>query len=215
MRKQAFFITFEGTDGVGKSTQLRLASEWLKKRKHDVLLTREPGGGKLAEKIRKILLDPSQKIEDLAELFLYQAARIEHIEKVIRPALKKKKIVLCDRFTDSTLAYQGAGRKLMGLAIFLNKISTGGLRPHLTILLTLPPKIGLEKARKRSFSRGGDRLENEGLSFQKKVQKAFLRIAAREPARVKVVPVQKDKMDTQKIIRKLIATKLYGHSRAI
>lgn len=213
MSKQGLFITFEGTDGVGKSTQLQLTRAWLQKLGFDVLLTREPGGGPVAEKIRSILLDPKHEIENLTELFLYQAARIEHVEKIVKPALKKGKLVLCDRFTDSTLAYQGAGRRLMKPALLLNKISTGGLKPNLTILLTLSPKIGLKKALRRDSSCGGDRLENEGLAFQKIVHQAFLGIARHEPSRVKMVPVQKEIEATQKIIQTFIKRKIHGNSR--
>src|SRR5882724_1823128 len=102
MSKNPLFITLEGTDGVGKTTQAKLLQKWLGSHGLKVVLTREPGGGKVSEKIRKILLDPNTKIEDLTELFLYQAARIEHVEKVIRPALKKGRVVICDRFTDAT-----------------------------------------------------------------------------------------------------------------
>jgi dTMP kinase len=129
MPKRGFFITFEGTDGTGKSTQARLLSAWLKKKGKRVVLTREPGGGRLAEKIRKIVLDPALRMDGMTELFLYEAARCDHVAQVVRPALNKGAWVLCDRFTDATFAYQGAARGLPFKNIdTLNYLATGGQR---------------------------------------------------------------------------------------
>ena len=209
MTKKSFLITLEGTDGVGKTTQARLLKEWLERQGYDVLLTREPGGGTVAEKIRKILLDPNVHLENLTELFLYEAARVEHLNKIVRPALKKGMVVLCDRFTDATIAYQGHARGLMKDVLLLNVIATKGLKPHLTLLLNLPPAQGMKKALERSQKKGkGDRVENEGLSFQRKVQKGYLNLQKKEPGRIKLIPVQKTIEATQELIQDAVQLKL-------
>lgn len=210
MNKKGFFITFEGTDGAGKSTQIRLAAEWLSSLGYPVLTTREPGGGAVSERIRNLLLDPALQMEALTELFLYQAARVEHVQKVLKPALAEGKIVVCDRFTDATLAYQGHARGLGKTAPILNKLATGGLTPHLTLLLNVPPDQGLERARKAKTV--PDRLENEGLEFQKSVQKGYLQLAKKEPRRIKLVNVQLTVEATQNIIRQIINRGLRGNS---
>jgi len=210
MGRKGFFITFEGTDGVGKSTQLRLAADWLSAQKIPVVTTREPGGGPVSERIRQLLLDPSLEMENLTELLLYQAARVEHVHKVILPALAENKVVICDRFTDATLAYQGHARGLKTAAPLLNKLAAGRLTPRLTVLLNLPPRQGLERA--RNAKANGDRLENEGLAFQKAVQKGYLLLAKKEPRRIKVVDVQATVDGTQAIVRELIKRSLHGHS---
>ncbi len=209
MIKKGFFITFEGTDGVGKSTQLKLTAEWLSNAGYDVITTREPGGGAVSERIRALLLDPNIQMENVTELMLYQAARVEHIKKIIEPALEQKKVVLCDRFTDATEAYQGYARGLGQKATLLNKIATNGLTPQLTILLDLPPARGLARAKKvKSFT---DRLENEGVEFQKKVRLGYLAVAKKEPRRVKVVAVQESIEQTQRRIREIISRSLRGN----
>lgn len=204
MSAKSLFLTFEGTDGVGKSTQIRLLANWLRKNKFKVTLTREPGGGKLAEKIRKILLDPHLKMDNLTELFLYEAARVEHMARIVRPSLKLNKVVLCDRFTDATVAYQGAARGLSSSLIqTLNKIATGGVKPDLTLLLDLSPWLGLKNRRLP------DRLEKEGVQFQERVRKGYLQAARKEPRRIKIVPVQEKVMDTQKMIRAIVSKRLW------
>ncbi len=209
MSKKSFFITLEGTDGVGKTTQARLLKEWLETQGYDVLLTREPGGGNVAEKIRGILLDPDVHLENLTELFLYEAARVEHLNKIVLPALKLGRIVLCDRFADATVAYQGYARGLMKDVHLLNKIATQGHKPDLTLLLNLPPSIGIQKAFARSHKNGkGDRLENEGLAFQKKVQKGYLQLQKKESSRIKLIPVQDEITATQELIRNEVRKKL-------
>lgn len=192
MDKRGLFITLEGTDGVGKSTQALLLADHLKKRGLDFILTREPGGGAAApvsEKIRAILLDPLLDMTALTELILYEAARAEHVQRVVRPALDAGKVVICDRYTDSTHAYQGGARGLPVKVIdALNRIATDGLKPDLTLLLDLPPAKGLKKALARTGS--GDRLENEGEDFQNRVREGFLAAAKREPKRIRVVKVR-------------------------
>ena len=202
MKKSGAFITFEGTDGVGKSTQARLLAEWLRGQGADVVETREPGGGAVAERIRGILLDPAASMSGLTELFLYEAARVEHLESVVRPAIAAEKFVICDRFTDSTLAYQGYARGLLKESEQLNQVAAQGLRPDLTLLLDHPPEKSLARAQKRAG--GGDRLEGEGLAFQRRVREGFLAAAERERDRIKVVQVRPAVSDTQAEIRRLV-----------
>ena len=142
------FITIEGGEGSGKSTHSILLKEYLESRGFEVLLTREPGGTSLAEAIRKILLDPATELSPLSELFLYEAARAQHIEEIIYPALKSGKAVICDRFTDATLAYQGYGRKLdLSLIGKLNNAASFGLKPAITIYMDINPDKGVNKAK--------------------------------------------------------------------
>lgn len=206
MKKSGFFLTFEGTDGVGKSTQAGLLDKWLRSKRIATTRTREPGGGTVAERIRNLILDPALRMTGLTELFLYESARIEHLDAVVRPALAEGRVVICDRFTDSTLAYQGYGRGLLNAAKRLNDIATEGLKPSLTILLDHPPEKGLAKARKRSG--GADRLEKEGLEFQRRVRKGFLAGARREPGRIKVVRVRNSIEETQDEIRRVVGKHL-------
>ncbi len=209
MPTKRLFITLEGTDGVGKSTHARLLKRWLQKKGVRVLLTREPGGGALAEKIRGLLLNPAIRMAPLVELFLYEAARADHLKTVIQPALKKKRVVICDRFTDATLAYQGFARGLSLTDIAaLNEVASEGLKPDLTLLLDLSPKEGLAKARARTTSGSGDRLENEGLAFQRRVRHGYLSVAKRDKKRIRVVPVQSTIEATQGLIRDIVASVL-------
>ncbi len=177
-------ITFEGPEGSGKSTLIKNLNTRLQEVGIDCVATREPGGHPTAEKIRSILLQES--MNPVTELLLYQAARSEHLTKVILPALKKKKWVLCDRFTDSTLAYQGYARGLdLKLIKKMNLIATQGLVPNLTLLLDLPVETGLSRAS------DPNRFEKAGLAFHKKVRQGFLKIAKAEPKRIKVLSVAK------------------------
>ncbi len=160
------FITFEGTEGTGKSTLIKNLAKKLREKSVPVLLTREPGGTPLAEKIRKILLN--DVMPPWCELFLYEAARADHVTHKIVPALKAGKIILCDRFTDSSLAYQGYARGLPWNEVKkLNDLATQKLRPHLHIFLDLPVSIGLKRAKIQT------RFEKEGLQFQRKVRNGF------------------------------------------
>ncbi|GEM48190.1 dTMP kinase [Deinococcus cellulosilyticus] len=180
------FITFEGPEGGGKSTQIRMLSAVLESAGHSLVLTREPGGTTTGNKIRQIVLeDVSLQIEPLTEFLLYSASRSQLVREVIRPALQEGHVVLCDRYFDSSLAYQGYGR---GLDLrFLQDVTweaTGGLRPHLTFLMDLPPKVGLERAAARGQF---DRLEQADLQFHERVREGFLNLAAAEPERFYVV----------------------------
>jgi dTMP kinase len=179
------FITLEGGEGAGKSTQLLVVADWLRRRGRDVVVTREPGGTTLGEKIREIVLHHSNEMTVEAEALLMFAARAEHMAKVIQPALSAGKTVLCDRFTDATYAYQGGGGGLTATRIAqLERWVQGDLRPHLTILLDLPVDVGLRRASTRGTP---DRFEREQQDFLKRVRAAYLARAAAEPGRIKVV----------------------------
>jgi dTMP kinase len=177
------FITFEGTEGCGKSTLIRNLSERLKAEGIPHIVTREPGGTEVAEAIRNILLH--REMDPVTELLLYEAARAEHFKKTVAPALEKGLWVLCDRFTDSTLAYQGGARGLPETMIrSLNRVASFGVKPDLTFFLDLPVEIGLSRAS------DPNRFEREGVNFQKKVRKAFLEIAKKEKKRFRVIRVK-------------------------
>lgn len=180
------FITFEGGEGVGKSTQIDRLKQSLEGAGHRVVLTREPGGTPIAERIREVLLDPDNEgMAPMAELMLYEAARAQHVGELIRPALDAGSIVLCDRFSDSTTAYQGAGRALdLNDVEILHHQATGGLMPDITLLLDLDPEIGLTRAKGEGV---GDRIEKESIEFHTRVREGFLAIAKRSPERVHVL----------------------------
>ena len=180
------FISFEGIEGTGKSTQAKLLAEYLREKGHRVIQTMEPGGTRISLKIRELLLSPdSREMDHVTELLLYNAARVQHIKEVIGPALERGEIVITDRFSDSTVAYQGYARGLdLKLIDSLDLIATQKLRPDITILLDIDVKTGL--ARNKVLNKG-DRLELEDISFHERVRKGFIQIAAREPERIKVV----------------------------
>lgn len=192
MRK-GLFITFEGPEGSGKSTQIRLLADTLKRRGLKVTVTREPGGSPVGQEIRCLLLNtPVQPAPD-AELLLFLADRADHVAKVIRPALERGEVVLCDRYADSTFAYQGGGRGLpMERLRRLNREATGGLGPRLTFLMDLPVEVGLVRAGKREGGKK-DRMEKEHLAFHRRVRAAFLRFAKAEPKRFKVLDARMDR----------------------
>ena len=183
------FITFEGPEGSGKSTQIALLAACLKKQGYKVALTREPGGSKIADKIRELLLDRNNKqLCANAELLLYLASRAQHLQDTVEPALKKGYIVLCDRFSDSTMAYQGYARGFNRKTIKeLNEFAVSGRKPDLTILFDIDINKGLRRAHRAKNSR--DRLELEPSAFHARVRKGFLAIAKEEPRRVKVIRV--------------------------
>lgn len=187
MKKKGIFITFEGAEGSGKSTQIRNAVVFLKKRGHSVLMLREPGGTRISEAIRGILLDKKLKeMSPVAELLLYYAARAQIVREKILPAIQKGKVVICDRFEDSTRAYQGFGRKIPLEAIEkIGRLVRGGLKPDLTFVLDIDIVKGL--------ARGGrhDRIEREALSFHHRVRRGFLTLAKKEPRRMVVLDTSK------------------------
>jgi dTMP kinase len=192
------FITFEGGEGVGKSTQILLLAWRLEKAGISVLRLREPGGTAIGEMIRQILLNPQNTdLDDMSELLLYEAARAQLVSQVIEPALSRSMTVLCDRFTDSTLAYQGIARGLgFDLAEQANRFGSKGLTPHRTIVLT----HDTQEALNRAVEEGADRLEAEGLDFHRKVARGFERIAQRYPKRVRIVQNLPDKAQTAKAV---------------
>lgn len=204
-----FFITFEGIEGCGKSTQVRLLSEALKGQDVACVVTREPGGTSIGSKIREILLNPDHKgMAPEAELLLYAADRAQHIREVIKPAVDTGKVVICDRFTDATIAYQGFGRGLdMSLIHELNRIASLGITPDLTLLLDCPVETGigraLERNSKNSHAKDG-RFEEEALSFHQRVRDGYLNISRSEPDRVKVIDASKDVETMQKAILEIV-----------
>jgi dTMP kinase len=178
------FITLEGIEGSGKSTQLRRLADYLRQRGKTVLTTREPGGCPIADAIRQILLHPANTaMVPRAELLLYAAARAQHVAEVIRPALERGEVVLCDRFLDATMAYQGYGRGLdLPLIEELNRLATGGLLPDLTLLLDMPAEEGLRRARRRNDLSATEegRFEAEALEFHRRVRSGYLELAGRQ-----------------------------------
>lgn len=182
------FITFEGIDGVGKTTQIKLVAQHLTELGQQVVITREPGGTAIAEKVRSIVLDPTLQLSVRTEALLFMASRSEHVEQIIKPALLAGKTVLCDRFCDSTFVYQGLthGLKVEDLADLkaLNLQATGGILPDLTIVLDADPEQLLQRRNERGIA---DRFENKGLAFQENLRQGFLALAAAEPERIKVV----------------------------
>lgn len=207
MEQKGFFISLEGVEGTGKSTHSLMLSETLESEGHEVVRTAEPGGTTIGQNIRKILLDPSNSaMEPVTELLLYAAARRQHIQELILPALDAGKTVITDRFADSTIAYQGTGRGLdMALISELDFIVTNGLKPDLTLLLDLDVKEGL--SRNRSAGKR-DRLELEDIAFHKRVREGFFLIAENEPSRVKVISASGNKDEVHERIRKVIAEAL-------
>lgn len=203
------FVTLEGPEGAGKSTQLPQLAKWLEVAGHTVVTTKNPGGTPIGGQIREILLKPANKeLNPLAELLLYAADRAQHVETLVRPALAQGSLVLCDRYIDSTLAYQGYGRGLdRGLIAHLNTLATGGLRPDLTLLLDLPPEEGLARVR---ASRLVDRLEVEALAFHERLREGYLELAAAEPARFVVVDASMPPERVQRRLREALAERL-GH----
>lgn len=213
---KGIFITFEGVEGSGKTTQIELLEKALEAKGLQVIKTQEPGGTKIGAMIRKILLDSRNKeIDPMTELMLYSASRAQHIKEVIIPAVKEGKIVLCDRFSDATVAYQGYGRGLdlegiRKLDLFL----TGGMKPSITIILDLDPEKGLLRAKKRieknrSLKEG--RIEQEGFSFHKRVREGYLKLAEEEPDRIKVIGADLPVEEVHKRIIEVVEERLKWH----
>lgn len=185
MNNKGLFITFEGVEGAGKTTLIQKLVQYFTEKKQDIFLTREPGGSELGKKLRAIILNAEEKIYPSAELFLFLADRAQHVEDCIKPALQAGKIVLCDRFIDSTIAYQGFGRGMdIKQLSLLNKLATNGLEPDLTLLLDLPPEIGLKRAKTRNIEQNltidEGRFEAEALQFHQKIRDGFLSLAKQE-----------------------------------
>jgi dTMP kinase len=205
------FITLEGIEGSGKTTQMQQLSTIFENRGHACVLTREPGGTTLGEKIRAILLDPaSTGLVPTAELLLYMADRAQHINSLIKPSLAEGKIILCDRYFDATVVYQGFARGLdTGVICDLHRLIFDDLKPDITFLLDLAPQIGLARAWRQldNGTRSGSesRFEEETLSFHEKVRTGYLELARRQPGRIKVVDASRDEKQVQADIRAALA----------
>ena len=201
------FITFEGPEGCGKTTQSKRLKAYLEGKGHQVLLTQEPGGTLVGREIRALLLRPESVLDETTEVYLFAADRSEHVSKIILPALKEGKIVISDRFIDSTVAYQTGGRNLPeDLVRYLNMVSSKGLIPDLTLLLDVSPEIGLQRATQNSAA---DRFEQETIDFHRRVRKTYLEIAWNNPERVRVVNTdEKEIEEVQNMIREMVNEKL-------
>lgn len=198
---RGIFITIEGPEGSGKSTHSKLLCDFLRRRGYRVLHTREPGGARISEAVRKILLNKNNKgMSDICELFLFLAARAQIVDEIVRPALKKGYVVVCDRFHDATVAYQGYGAGLdLKLIEEMGKLATKGIKPDLTVLLDVETKKGLRRAGAK------DRIETKSLEFHKRVRGGYLALAEREPERIKVVPTTEAKVsDVQDMVRRAV-----------
>ncbi|MDT4917087.1 MAG: dTMP kinase [Pseudonocardiales bacterium] len=198
------FVAFEGGEGVGKSTQIARAAQWLRESGHAVVETREPGGTPLGGELRRLLLDPAGSVTPRAEALLYAADRAQHVDTVIRPALAAGQMVLTDRYVDSTLAYQGAGRGLADTRL-VTGWATGGLLPDLTLLLDLDPAVGLLRAGARARP---DRLEAASLAFHQAVRDGFRSLAAEAPERYAVLDASAGPDAVADAVRQAIASRL-------
>ncbi|MBI2092550.1 MAG: dTMP kinase [Deltaproteobacteria bacterium] len=199
------FITFEGIEGCGKTTQIKLLDEYLRKKGFETVLSREPGGTKIGDKIRAILLDPEHKeMTPLAELFLYEASRAQHVNELINPAVESGKVILCDRFADSSAAYQSAARLLpKDLVDELNNIAIAGIKPDLTVILDINPEEGLKRAHVRGKP---DRFEQEKMDFHERVRNGYLALAKKEPKRFIVINGRKTVEEIHKEIISCISS---------
>ena len=203
------FITFEGVEGSGKTTQIQRLKKYLTQKGIRCKVTREPGGCSIGEKIRKILLNPDHReMVPMTELLLYEAARAQHVMETVKPFVEKEGVVLCDRFSDATLAYQGFGRGIDSKWIQrLNHIASQGVRPDVTFLLDCPSDIGLKRAIQRNRTlkqEKEERFEREAIQFHRRVRKGYLAIARKEPHRVKVIDTRQGEEKVFEKIQKII-----------
>lgn len=204
MKKKGFLITFEGIDGCGKSVQARRSYRFLQNRGYDTILLREPGSTPVAERLRRILLDKKLAIPDVTELLLYEAARSELVDKVIRPSLQQGKVVILDRYYDSTTAYQGYGRELnINMIRSLHKIATRGVAPDLTMVFNVDLKTAFARR-----SKDPDRLESQAAAFHERVRRGFLEIARKEKRRVKIIDGTPSVEQVFTDVKKLLEEKL-------
>jgi dTMP kinase len=202
--KKGLFITFEGADGCGKTTQMDLLAEYLKNNGKEVLLTREPGGKGLGEKVREILLNYDGDVSDRCESFLFLADRAQNIDITVNPAVEKGKIVLCDRHIDSTVAYQGYGRGLDIERInMLNNLATNGRKPDLTFVFDIDVETSMKRVGKEK-----DRMESAGIDFHNRVRKGYLELAKQEPQRIKVLDATKSIAEIHNEVIEIINEKL-------
>jgi dTMP kinase len=212
------FITFEGIDGSGKSTQLRFLAEFLRKQGCDVLATREPGGTPVGLRLRAALLDGTEEVDPLTELLVFAADRAQHVRRVLRPALESNRVVLSDRYADATKAYQGAGRGFAPELISeIVQLATEGLKPDLTLLFDLPVNESVTRTRRRSEGKSrshrGDRLDAEDIEFHLRVRDSYLRLAAEEPERFRIIESGGPLEITHQHVRKIVVPflELRGH----
>jgi dTMP kinase len=204
---RGFFISFEGGEGSGKSTQAKRLSAWLAQKGLPVVLSREPGGTPFGLQIRQLLLENTDPLEPRAELLLYEADRAHHVATKIQPALQQGTIVLCDRFCDSSIVYQGICRRLgEKQTLMLNRFATNGLFPDMVILLDIPEKDGFARVRARAGTL--DRMEREGLSFHKKVRQGFLKLARKQASRYVVLDARQSESAIESAIQKHVSAKL-------
>ncbi|AOY75473.1 dTMP kinase [Clostridium formicaceticum] len=204
--KKGLFISIEGLDGAGKSTQMQFMKSFFQEKGLEVLITREPGGTIIGEKVRSIILDKQhEEMASTTEALLYAASRAQHVTQVILPALKEGKVVLCDRFVDSSIAYQGVGRQL-GYHVIktINDFATQGLSPDLTIFFDIPPEVTLQRINREEV----DRLEQEKIDFHRAVYDAYIDLAKQDSARIKVIKADRAidgiKKDVEKLLIKII-----------
>lgn len=207
--KKGIFISIEGPDGSGKSTQIENIKEYFKEKNIDIVFTREPGGTPISERIRDIILDINNKeMCDMTEALLYAASRAQHVEEVIKPALKSGKVVICDRFVDSSIAYQGYGRELGEKVTIINEYAIDNCMPDITFLMVLDPEVGIS----RMINRGKlDRLEVEKVSFHKKVFSGYLELEKKYPNRIVAINADRSIEEIKKDIYEKLDNYLKGH----
>lgn len=199
------FITFEGIDGCGKSTQLRLLAGELRARNLEVVTTREPGGTTLGQKLRAALLDVQEQVDPLAELLVFAADRAHHVRTLLLPSLAASKIVLSDRYADATVAYQGSGRGFPPELISeIVQLATDGLTPDLTLLFDLSVPESTVRTRKRFEAKHGDRLDSEDATFHERVRAAYLEIAKTNPDRVRLIDARGSVQETHGLVMKIV-----------
>lgn len=205
MDHRGIFITLEGPEGAGKTTQLKLLSKWLEEQNVDHVITRDPGGTALGKPIRRILLNSESPVHPVTELLLYEADRAQNVSEVILPSLAEGKLVFCDRYIDSTIAYQGYGRNLdRGLIDQMNEVATQGLRPVMTILFDIESSAGLA----RLHPSGHDRLEREAIEFHQRVRQGYLELTKEEPKRWRIIDAGGPMHAVQEDLRRYVSEAL-------
>jgi dTMP kinase len=217
----SLFITFEGVEGSGKTTQIQRLKSHLSEKGIPCAITREPGGCPISERVRKILLNPNHReMAPLTELLLYEAARAQHVEEVIVPLLKKGVVVISDRFSDASIAYQGHGRKVnLRLIDSLNRVSSQNTKPDVTILLDCPPRVGLKRAIQRNQTLQQEkegRFELEEVRFHNRVRRGYLDVAKKEPHRFRIIDTRQGEervfQKIQKVIDELMKTRKFRNA---
>ena len=209
------FITFEGIDGSGKSMQLRLLANYLREAGCEVVLTREPGGTPVGNRLRAALLDAQEEVDPLTELLVFAADRAQHVQRVLRPAIEAGQVIFSDRYADATVAYQGAGRGFSPeLIAEIVQLATEGLKPDLTVLFDLSVEESIARTSRRSNGKQkGDRLDAEASDFHVRVRNAYLELARAEPERVKIVATNRPREETHRHVKEIVVPflKSRGH----